>query len=172
MANDEGRMVFAVAGYNPDTKEFTDFLGEFNNESDRGAVLSSTAYIDTLLAATLRAFLVDNTSAASLVRRALRSFAARIEACHAMGILSDDELNDCDLLRDVRNKFAHHPKMSFADGDVAKLCGRLKLISVNPAGAPPNNRMRFQSSAINVISKLLKRPKAVEARRLKPGSWA
>jgi mannitol operon repressor len=171
MSNDDGRIVFMSGGYNPDTKEFTDFLDEFNNESDRGAVLSSTAYIDTLLAATLRAFLVENASADSLLKRALRSFAPRIDACHAMGILSDDELHDCHVLRDVRNKFAHHPKMSFADVKVAELCGKLKLITAPPASPPPNSRMRFQSSAINLISKLLKRPKAVEALRLIARSW-
>jgi hypothetical protein len=87
--DDSRRIAFKVCGSNPDAKEFTDFLGEFNRESDRWAVLASAGYIDTLLAETLRSFLIDSKSAADMVDEypgAMISFSSRIMACHDRGL--------------------------------------------------------------------------------------
>jgi mannitol operon repressor len=169
--NDEGRILFMSAGNNPDTKEFTDFLGEFNKESDRGAVLSSTAYIDFLLRESIKSLLIDNTSAKDLVDESLGTFSARIASCHAMGLISDIEREDCNLLRHVRNRFAHHAMMSFADSKIESWCMGLKLVTKPPNSPAPNTRMRFQSSAIALITRFMKRPKQVEAYRLKAQSF-
>jgi mannitol operon repressor len=173
--DDDRRIAFMVGGYNSDTKEFTDFLGEFNKESDRGAVLASAAYIDSLLAETLRSFLIDNKSAADMVDEypgAMSSFSSRILACHAMGLISDDERTECNIIRKVRNEFAHHARKSLAEKDIESFCSSLKFI-IKPVAndPPPNTRMRFTSSAVELISRFMKRPKAVEALRLKPLSW-
>jgi hypothetical protein len=172
--DDNRRFAFLVGGYNPDTKEFSEFLGEFNNESYRGAVLSSTAYIDSLLAISLRTFLIDNRSASDLVDEypgALSTFSARTMACHAMGLISDEERDECNLLRKVRNKFAHRAKMSFSDSEVESWCANLKFITRANNSPPPNTRMRFTSSAVNLITRLTKRPQQVETLRLKAQSW-
>ena len=173
--DDDRRIAFMVGGYNPDTKEFTDFLGDFNKESDRGAVLASAAYIDSLLASTLRAFLIDNKSAADMVDEypgAMSSFSSRITACHAMGLISDDERTECNIIRKVRNEFAHHARKSLADKDIESFCSSLKFVFKPKPGEPsPNTRMRFQSSAVDMISRLMKRPKAVEGLRLKLQPW-
>src|SRR5262249_12007117 len=102
----------------------------------------------------------------------MSSFSSRIAGCHAMGLISDDEKNECNTLRKVRNAFAHHAKKSLADKDIESLCSSLKFIIVPKEAEPkPNNRMRFQSSAVEMISRLMKRPRAVEALRLKAQSW-
>jgi mannitol operon repressor len=173
--DDNRRIAFMVGGVNPDTQEFADFLGDFNKESDRGAVLASAAYIDSLLAKTLKAFLIDNKSAADMVDEypgALSTFSSRIQACNSMGLISDDEKNECNTIRKVRNSFAHHARKSLADKDIESLCSCLTFIIVPKPGEPkPNTRMRFQSSAVEMITRLMKRPKVVEALRLKPQHW-
>lgn len=48
-------------------KPFVDFLGDFNQESDRGAVLTAAAYIDDLLGKTIACFLVEGAAVKDLV---------------------------------------------------------------------------------------------------------
>ena len=85
----------------PDLKTFIEFLDDFNKETERGAALSSMAYIDHLLERTLAAFLIPNDSGAALTtgfNAPLGTFSARIAACHAMGLISEDETKECNLL--------------------------------------------------------------------------
>jgi hypothetical protein len=173
--DDDRRFAFLVGGYNPDTKEFSEFLGEFNKESDRGAVLSSTAYIDSLLANLLGSFLINDKSASDMLRgrfAPLGAFSARALACHAMGLISDDERDEIKWLRKVRNEFAHEFKMSFSDSEIEKWCAKLKFITGPNSNPPPNTRMRFTSSAVNLITRLAKRPRQIETLRLKPQPWS
>src|SRR5689334_4196041 len=99
-----GRIVSAVGHISemPEhLKPFADFLGDFNVESDRGAVLSSSAYIDDLLGQTIAAFLVDGAQTKDLVGEypgPLSSFSARIMAAHAMGLISTMERDECNLI--------------------------------------------------------------------------
>jgi mannitol operon repressor len=64
-------------------------------------------------------------SAADLVDEypgAMSSFSSRIMACHAMGLISDDERTECNTIRKVRNEFAHLARKSLADKDIESLC--------------------------------------------------
>jgi DNA-binding MltR family transcriptional regulator len=45
----------------------------------------------------------------------LGTFAARIAAAYSMGLISDLEYKDCELIRKIRNEFAHKVHMSFKD---------------------------------------------------------
>jgi mannitol operon repressor len=173
MSDDDGRKFVSLSGgYNPDTKDFTDFLEEFNKESDRGAALSSAAYVDDLLADIARAFLIENRSSASLVDEypgALSSFSSRILIAHAMGLISEDERDECNIIRKVRNEFAHSVRMSFSNAKVEALCTSLKFATIVPT---PNARMRFTSSAVTLITRLMKRPNAVKAYQLQVRNWS
>jgi len=50
-----------------DLRDFTDFLHEFQSETDRGAALVGAALIDQKLADTLRAFFVKGKTAGELL---------------------------------------------------------------------------------------------------------
>jgi DNA-binding MltR family transcriptional regulator len=171
VAKDDGRRIaFAVSGANVETKPIADFLEELNKESDRGAVLISAAFLDDLLRRTLRAFLIENTSAKELVDEypgPLSTFSARIHAAHALGLISDDERHDCHLIRKVRNEFAHPVKMSFADDKVFGFCGSLRNAYPAVDGVKPNVRTQFTSAAVNLITLMRNRPERAAQRRLK-----
>src|SRR5258708_6260118 len=100
----------------PHLKDFGEFLDEFNKETERGAALAAAAFIDDLLQHILLAFLVDKSSAEILLSgfgAPLSSFSARIAAVRALGLLTEIECQECELMRKVRNEFAHQVKMSF-----------------------------------------------------------
>lgn len=175
---DDGRKVAQSAGFTAEIpthlQPFTDFLGDFNSESDRGAVLAAAAYIDDLLGKTIAAFLVDGAKVTELVAEypgPLSNLSARTLAAHALGLISNDERAEIDLIRKVRNEFAHAVKMSFDDGKVPSLCATLKLSISAQTGVKPNARMRFTTSAVAVILRLLNRPGFVSQAKLKYVDW-
>ena len=72
LMTDENKAAYAVGHArpleetHPHLRTFAEFLDDFNKETERGAALSSTAYIDHLLERTLFAFLIPNASGAAL----------------------------------------------------------------------------------------------------------
>lgn len=173
---DDNRRIAHAVGYSneipPHLKPFTDFLGDFNKESDRGAVLASAAYIDDLLGQSLSAFIVEDAQKKELVDDGpLSTLSSRIMMCHALGLISSMERNECNLIRKVRNVFAHAVRMSFDDATVEGLCGSLKL-SVGPVeNVKPNTRMRYQTAAVAMILRLTNRPHYVGQAQLKVQAW-
>src|SRR4051794_35137109 len=83
-------------------------LNELNNETDRGTALVATSFLDTLLRDMLAAFLLENEGAKALLsgfNAPLGTLATRIAGCHALGLITDDEAAQSDILRRVRNRF-------------------------------------------------------------------
>ena len=158
----------------PHLKEFASFLDDFNKETERGAALAAAAFLDDLLRKTLEGFLVQSETARSLLvgfNAPLGSFAARIAAAHAMGLISDNERRECDLIRRVRNEFAHKIKMSFDDDRLRDLCDALQL-SAKPYGTVTvSTRGQFTPAAVALILNLTNRPHYVSLRSLKFGDW-
>jgi hypothetical protein len=61
-----------------------------------------------------------------------------------MGLISDEEFQECDLIRKIRNEFAHKMKMSFSLDPVRGMCGSMHY-SVPGEKSP---RGQFTSSAV------------------------
>jgi hypothetical protein len=150
-------------------KPLVSFLDDLNKETERGAALIATAFIDDLLGQTIGAFLIANESRKVLTKgfnAPFGSFSLRIAGCHALGLISDQEFEECDNLRKVRNKFAHAVKMSFNDQSVAAICANLTMC-VPEAGS----RGKFTTSAVGLIIALTNRPHYVEQKALKYEGW-
>jgi mannitol operon repressor len=155
----------------PRLKEFTDFLPTINKESERGVVLIFCSFIDELMRRVLLAFLVDDKRHATLVEgfnAPLGTFAARIRAASALGLLAPDEVAECDLLRKVRNVFSHEVTVSFGDDGIVKLCARLRYMKADDVTSP---RTQFITAATNVIMRLVNRPHAVAQMRRQVTYW-
>lgn len=91
-------------------------------------------------------------------------------AAHALGLIATAERDDCNLIRKVRNEFAHAVMMSFDDTKVQSLCASLKLAIRPPGGA--NARMQLQTSAVTLILHLTNRPMYVGQAKLKHQDWS
>jgi mannitol operon repressor len=158
----------------PHMKDFAAFLDDFNEETERGAALAAAAFLDNLLERVLGAFLIPNDSGFNLTKgfnAPLGTLAARIAACHAMGLISEDEYKECELIRKVRNEFAHKVKMSFDDHRVKGLCSSLKM-SAKPYGdVTVSIRGRFTTAAVALILNLTNRPHYVAQQPLKFQNW-
>jgi mannitol operon repressor len=108
---------------------FSEFLAEFQKESDRGAALVGAALLDARLERILRSHFIVGKSANELLdggNGPLASFSARIKCCQALGLITDNEKNDIDLVRAIRNAFAHQEHgLNFESVKIKGLCSSL-----------------------------------------------
>lgn len=157
---------------NPHLKDFMPFLDRLSKESDRGKVLVSTGYLEQVLKDILRAYFIDGESADALFASgALATFSARAAACHALGLISDDEFHDIQLIRKIRNYLAHEMDSDFNSPQVIDRCKLLKL-KAHDSGTvvvPPTGQ--FQTAAVGVLSSLVNRARYVSQRRSSYGNW-
>lgn len=88
---------------------FMDWNRTFRHESDRAAALLACAYLDTQLGRLFTARLVEGARIKALLHHGgvLRSFGAKCEIAYSVGWISADVYADLDLMRQIRNKFAH-----------------------------------------------------------------
>lgn len=159
-----------------DLKDFSAFLREFQSETDRGAALVGASLIDQKLADTLRAFFVAAKSAGELLdggNAPLGTFSARIKAAHALGLIDSFELAECDLIRKVRNEFAHSIHgTTFTQLKITALCGRLRSDLPGERKAFENNpRGVFINAVILTVMHLTYRSEWVAKEKRVTRSW-
>jgi DNA-binding MltR family transcriptional regulator len=86
---------------------------ELHKESDRAAIVLGAAWLDEGLAALLRAVLLpamekkEESDELLGLNGPLGDFASRIKLCHRLGLINDDFRKAIDIIRKMRNKFAH-----------------------------------------------------------------
>lgn len=163
----------------PHLRQFTLYLELSRRESARGVVLLSTGYLEKQLRDVLEAFMREGARAASLLdgpNAPLGTFSARTTACHAFGLISDRENHDLNVLRRIRNEFAHDMHTSFETPAVIERCRTLQLkahdydsekmgqVRISPQG-------QFQTSASALILNLTNRPHYVRKQRCQPVLW-
>ena len=105
-------------------KQWSDFFtNEFANESDRASVILAAAMLDQAVETLLRAGLVPNSSQSDPLFEGPYapggSFSAKIEIAYRVGIISRLEAKNLNLIRKIRNQFAHNVTgCSFEDASV------------------------------------------------------
>jgi DNA-binding MltR family transcriptional regulator len=123
-------------------------------ETDRGCALLAGAVLDDRLADLLRAVFVDDAKAADELledRGGLGSFAFRIDACVCLGLLPRFVCADLNIVRKIRNDFAHgSAAITF---DVPKIKQRVENLKLRP---PPrrnlNARALFNLAAMVLLA--------------------
>ncbi|MBK3735243.1 transcriptional regulator [Azospirillum brasilense] len=163
-----------LAATHPHLKSFSEFLVEFNKESDRGMALIATAFIDNILKETIASFLIEGAAGTSLLdgfNAPLGSFSTRIVAAEAMGLISEQEAKEANRLRKIRNIFAHGVHVSFTDDNIRDMCANLELSAKNYGDVVVNSRSQFSTSSTCLILNLTNRPHYVAKKRLKSEKW-
>lgn len=158
----------------PHLDGFMDFLADLNKETERGAALAAAAMLDELLGRIIESFLIPNKGSKALLdgfNAPLGTFSARIASAFALGLLSETEYRECELIRKVRNEFAHQIKVSFKTEKVVSLCAQLQLSAKSYGDVHVDTRGQFTSAAVALILNLTNRPHYVGQRRLQPVSW-
>src|SRR5690625_2975475 len=85
-----------------DLKYFSEFLREFQAETDRGAALVGAALIDDRLVRLLKAHFLECKESEDLLKGGsapLGAFSARIKMAYCLGLITDLEYKECDYIR-------------------------------------------------------------------------
>ncbi len=98
----------------PINTSLTDFqlmITMFKNESDRGAAVLAGGYVENHLALFLKSRMKDLSIADRIFSSEgpLSTFSQRITIAQAFGFLSKEQCADLNLIKNIRNHFAHHP---------------------------------------------------------------
>lgn len=119
-------------------------------ESNRGAALIGAAYLDDILEALLRCVFVDQCADELLgINQPLGTFHARICLAYSVGLLSKHEYQDLEIVRGIRNDFAHlHDDLTFDNESVKARCENLQYGCLakalrDPRGITTTSKDRF-----------------------------
>jgi len=102
-------------------------LSFLHKQSDRAMGVIGAADLDEELGDLLRTFLIDHTEIAGNLlseHGVLGAFASRIKIAFALGLISESEYKNLDLIRHIRNRFAHRPgfEVSFETPEIKDRC--------------------------------------------------
>jgi DNA-binding MltR family transcriptional regulator len=157
---------------------FQEMLAETRSEGDRACALILAANIDNCLRDLLEAFFVEmsKNQKKDLFENngPLSTFSSVSRIAFATGFLSLDEFNDINLIRAIRNLFAHKVQgWSFSTGEVAQLCTSLKMPATLRVEHPEladfvkSPRASFEVTSASLILILMNRiDEALQSRRM------
>ena len=164
-----------LEGSHPHLKKFFRLLPELEKESDRGSVLISCTYLDELLRQVLLAFLREHKESARLVEgfnAPLGTFSARATAAFALGLITAREFEECQILRRIRNRFAHHVHVSFNTHDIEDMCKSLTMSAKDYGEVVVNARGQFNTAAVALIMNWTNRAAYVAKQRRTEQEWS
>lgn len=105
-----------------------DFDREIEGQSDRGLAILGLAGIDYMLRNLLETALPGSSSKLYEPNAPFGSLSARISTTFAMGLITGKERRELDILRKIRNDFAHKlADASFASTSISDRCRSLEL---------------------------------------------
>ncbi len=132
---------------------FVDFRRALTKETDRGCALYAAAYLDRAISDLLYLSLVENKSVEKDLFEGtapLASFSSRIKLAYYLGKLSPSMRRDLDLIRKIRNDFAHSAgNLTF---DTEKIANRCKELQYSYHSADQRPRGHFTAAVCGILS--------------------
>ena len=149
-----------------DQRQIFDML---QNESHRGAVLVGAELINDYLFKLLKGFMIDdaNQEVKKLLKNGpLRNFSARSRSAYCLGLISKDEFDDIELIRDIRNKFAHKLlEATFDNPEIQERCHKLKTLNSVPFLKYSDEPSRFFVAVVSISSNIALRTLGIHKQR-------
>lgn len=134
-------------------------VADLKKETDRGAALLGAAFLDDVLDLMLQSAFVNDSEAVNKILgpgRPLESFGARAHLAYCMGLLGEDVYADINLIREIRNDFAHRHPNTFEVAEIRQKCERLKCVSLMLSGENDcNGRDRFIVDVVLIANHLI-----------------
>ena len=132
------------------------FRRGLRGETDRGRALMAAEYLSNQLAELLRAAFVDDHRACDAMLDEpvghLNSFGSRIEFAYLMGLVGPTAKRELNLIRKIRNDFAHQYKpLTFSDQRIAARCRELRAHNTYPENDPKVDFTRTVMGLLAVI---------------------
>jgi len=139
-----------------DVHVYNRFVDEFHQETDRAAAILAGSYLDAFLEEALRCVLVQGKHCDALFQSqgCLASLSSKISLAAAMGLASPEIARDLDLIRKVRNHFAHHLlEASFEQPPVTHWCKELGALErIRSASRGENNQRKHPSRILYLLT--------------------
>jgi mannitol operon repressor len=146
--------------------EDDELLDELYAETDRGVIVLAAALLDELVGVILLGAMIDDSGAVGvLMEGPLGSFAARIQAAYCLGVISQGEYADLNVVHDLRHRamaLGREP-VAFDAPDVVRRCRDLHLAERVAGGraGPDNTRARFVGAVVTLVNRLLHRRRSL-----------
>jgi hypothetical protein len=149
-------------------EEFKDFLAELSGSGHRAAALVAGAMLETDLTKVLKAQFAHLTESEinDLFGSSgpLYSFSNKIKFAYALRLISSQFRDDLDVLREIRNAFAHSQRpLNFEIQEIGAMCRRLKSMDIEKGydlndldKVNVDNRTRYLACALHIAVAILK----------------
>ena len=141
------------------------FYEELENETPRAAAIIAGAFIDGWLRQLIANFMVEDSRIVDELLgtdengdRPLSTFASRIKAAYCLGLITRHEYDDLNLIRKIRNRFAHGMHgLSFDDEEIVSLCNSLHMprILFYPPSSLPKSHVHMYFGGVTLLTQRL-----------------
>lgn len=125
------------------------------SHDDRGLVLSLAAFAEDTLGRLLIAYLREEKQAKELVEgfnAPLGTFSARIKVAFSLGLLHREQYDNLEILRRIRNSFAHNWQgISFDRNDIRALIRQLHKLLTLREDSIDDERNRLREAITGVV---------------------
>ncbi|WP_435446669.1 MULTISPECIES: MltR family transcriptional regulator [unclassified Variovorax] len=125
---------------------------------ERGRVLCLASFTEEALGRLLLGYLREAKQAKELVEgfnAPLGTLSTRIKAAFAMGLITREQHDDLEILRRVRNAFAHNWEgVSLAEGDLKSLIGKLHGYTFGNQKATGDEKSRLTTAISTILVEL------------------
>ena len=159
----------------PELEEIQRFFNQFHGETDRGAALSAGAMLEDRLGDILIGFLVESDQTAELFKGMNAPFgtlSSRISACLALGLIEQREFVEMEIIRRIRNKFAHNwDNITFESDSVRDLTNNLPWRGPEEYEKTATSKDRFCTAMSMLMVDLVWRTRLVSKERRVLKKW-
>ncbi|AOK00718.1 MltR family transcriptional regulator [Burkholderia vietnamiensis] len=125
----DGEHVAIVADEEGELDNLNRFMRRIGKQDERAMVLSLAAFIEDTLGRLLLAYLRNCKATRDLIEgfnAPLGTLSSRIKAVYAFGLATEEQFKDMEILRKIRNHFAHDWEgVSLQRNDIASMIGQL-----------------------------------------------
>jgi hypothetical protein len=135
--------------------EWNVMMDSFDKESDRGAAVLAGGFTEHYLGNYLGLLVHDSKVGEELFGATgpLSSFSQRISVAYAFDFITKELYSDLNVVRRIRNHFAHHPlEVSFSSNDVVQLARKLTTIQMARDSQPENEAMLYRRAYLFACS--------------------
>lgn len=162
MENENPKFDQSALRYFEYNKALAEFHQLFNLEQkdERSIALIGGTFCEMALEQILKAFLPDDEKDVQKLfefNQPLGSFSNKISMAFCLGLIDKLIRRDLDLIRKIRNKFAHDLYASFANHQISQWCRELKFHQISMIRKAPADAVEleiFQVGVNQVISHL------------------
>ncbi|HBN9510204.1 TPA: transcriptional regulator [Pseudomonas aeruginosa] len=137
--------------------EFNQLNRYLNDLDDRGLVLSVAAFAEDSLGSLIKAYFRPVKTTSELIdgfNAPLGTFSSRIKISYSVGLLGEQQFNDLERLRKIRNLFAHTWKpITFEDKRISEHIRKLNYSNISEK-FPESLREKFVSSMSGMLIEL------------------